>query len=55
MSRESIEPDQKVLFAQRRVEFLEDFGSSAKVLQEAQRSLQVALTKASEAKKKAAR
>jgi pre-mRNA-processing factor 39 len=55
MSRDSIEPDQKVLFAQRRVEFLEDFGSSAKTLQEAQRALQMALTKANEAKKKAQR
>lgn len=52
MARENIEPEQKVLFAQRKVEFLEDFGSSAKGLQDAQRSLQVALNKANEAKKK---
>lgn len=52
--RESIEPDQRVLFAQRKVEFLEDFGSTALGLQEAQRTLQLTLTKANEAKKKAA-
>ncbi|XP_075148092.1 pre-mRNA processing factor 39 [Haematobia irritans] len=52
MARENIEPEQKVLFAQRKVEFLEDFGSTAKGLQEAQRSLQFALNKANEAKKK---
>lgn len=50
--RESIEADQKVLFAQRKVEFLEDFGSTAVGLQEAQRTLQQALAKANEAKKK---
>uniref|UniRef100_A0A1A9ZJI0 Pre-mRNA-processing factor 39 n=1 Tax=Glossina pallidipes TaxID=7398 RepID=A0A1A9ZJI0_GLOPL len=52
MARENIDPEQKVLFAQRKVEFLEDFGSTAKGLQDAQRSLQLALTKANEAKKK---
>nr|XP_013097788.1 unnamed protein product [Stomoxys calcitrans] len=52
MARENIEPEQKVLFAQRKVEFLEDFGSTAKGLQEAQRALQLALNKANEAKKK---
>lgn len=52
MARENIEPEQKVLFAQRKVEFLEDFGGTAKGLQEAQRSLQMALNKANEAKKK---
>jgi pre-mRNA-processing factor 39 len=52
IARENMEPDQKVLFAQRKVEFLEDFGSTAKGLQEAQRTLQVALSKANEAKKK---
>lgn len=52
MERADIEPDQKVLFAQRKVEFLEDFGSSAKGLQDAQRALQQALTKATEAQKK---
>lgn len=52
MARENIEPEQKVLFAQRKVEFLEDFGSSAKGLQDAQRALQLALNKANEAKKK---
>jgi len=29
MARADIEADQKVLFAQRKVEFLEDFGSTA--------------------------
>ncbi|XP_053693415.1 pre-mRNA-processing factor 39 isoform X2 [Sabethes cyaneus] len=52
MSRDGIEPDQKVLFAQRKVEFLEDFGSTAKGLQEAQKSLQLIMAKANEAKKK---
>lgn len=51
MNREGIDMDQKVLFAQRKVEFLEDFGISAKTLQEAQRVLQAALTKANENKK----
>ncbi|XP_030238430.1 pre-mRNA-processing factor 39 isoform X1 [Drosophila navojoa] len=52
MARADIEPDQKVLFAQRKVEFLEDFGSTAKGLQDAQRALQLALSKANEAQKK---
>lgn len=52
MERADIEPDQKVLFAQRKVEFLEDFGSTAKGLQDAQRALQQALGKATEAQKK---
>lgn len=52
MARESIEPEQKVLFAQRKVEFLEDFGSTAVGLQEAQRALQTVLNKANESKKK---
>ncbi|XP_055630976.1 pre-mRNA-processing factor 39 isoform X2 [Toxorhynchites rutilus septentrionalis] len=52
MAREGLEPDQKVLFAQRKVEFLEDFGSTAKGLQEAQKALQVIMTAANEAKKK---
>ncbi|XP_055531554.1 pre-mRNA-processing factor 39 isoform X2 [Wyeomyia smithii] len=52
MSRDGIEPDQKVLFAQRKVEFLEDFGSTAKGLQDAQKSLQLIMAKANEAKKK---
>ncbi|XP_067619258.1 pre-mRNA-processing factor 39 [Eurosta solidaginis] len=52
MARENMDPEQKVLFAQRKVEFLEDFGSTAKGLQDAQRALQLALNKASEAKKK---
>lgn len=53
INRDSLEADQKVLFTQRKVEFLEDFGSSAKTLQEAQRQLQTTLSKANEAKKKA--
>lgn len=52
ISRDGMELDQKVLFAQRKVEFLEDFGSTAKGLQDAQRALQIALNKANEAKKK---
>lgn len=52
MARDGIDLDQKVLFAQRKVEFLEDFGSTAKMLQDAQRSLQSILSKANEAKKK---
>lgn len=55
MDRESLEPDQKVLFTQRKVEFLEDFGSSAKTLQDAQRLLKDALAGANEAKKKTSR
>lgn len=52
MARENLDPEQKVLFTQRKVEFLEDFGSSAKELQDAQRLLQAALNKANELKKK---
>lgn len=52
INRENIDTDQKVLFSQRKVEFLEDFGSSAKILQDAQRQLQATLAKANEAKRK---
>lgn len=52
LARENIDLDQKVLFAQRKVEFLEDFGKSVATLQDAQRSLQSALNKANEAKNK---
>lgn len=52
MGRDGIDLDQKVLFAQRKVEFLEDFGSSAEKLQEAQRAMQTVMSKANEAKKK---
>ncbi|XP_065081569.1 pre-mRNA-processing factor 39 [Ochlerotatus camptorhynchus] len=52
MERDGLEPDQKVLFAQRKVEFVEDFGSTAKGLQEAQKALQMIMAKANEAKKK---
>lgn len=48
LARENLDPDQRVLFTQRKVEFLEDFGSSAKDLQEAQKLLQSALSKANE-------
>lgn len=53
MTQESLDPDQKLLFAQRKVEFLEDFGNSVQDLQEAQKSLQVILEKTKENKKKA--
>ncbi|XP_059616162.1 pre-mRNA-processing factor 39 [Phlebotomus argentipes] len=53
MAREGMDAEQKVLFAQRKVEFLEDFGSTARGLQDAQRELQLALAKANESKKKA--
>lgn len=52
MTQESLDPDQKLLFAQRKVEFLEDFGSSVKDLQDAQKSLQIVLEKTKENKKK---
>lgn len=52
MNRDGIEPDQKVLFAQRKVEFLEDFGSTAEGMLDAQKELQTALNKANEIKKK---
>ncbi|XP_026840013.1 pre-mRNA-processing factor 39 [Drosophila persimilis] len=52
MARADIEPEQKVLFAQRKVEFLEDFGSTARGLQDAQRALQQSLSKANESQKK---
>lgn len=54
MTQDSLDPDQKLLFAQRKVEFLEDFGDSVKDLQEAQKALQVILEKAKEHKKKTA-
>ncbi|GAB0096468.1 Pre-mRNA-processing factor 39 [Sergentomyia squamirostris] len=52
MAREGMDAEQKVLFAQRKVEFLEDFGSTARGLQDAQRELQIALAKANDSKKK---
>lgn len=52
MAQESLDIDQKLLFAQRKVEFLEDFGSSVKDLQEAQKSLLAILEKSKENKKK---
>lgn len=53
MTQDGLDPDQKLLFAQRKVEFLEDFGNSVKDLQEAQKVLQVVLEKTKENKKKA--
>jgi pre-mRNA-processing factor 39 len=50
--QDNLDIEQKLLFAQRKVEFLEDFGSSVKDLQEAQKVLQVALDKSKESKKK---
>lgn len=55
MTQESLDPDQKLLFAQRKVEFLEDFGTSVRELQEAQKSLHTILEKTKENKKKSAR
>lgn len=55
MTQESLDPDQKLLFAQRKVEFLEDFGSSVKELHDAQKSLQTVLEKTKENKKKTSR
>lgn len=52
LARDSVDTDQKVLFTQRKVEFLEDFGQSAAELQDAQRQLQTVLNKANEAKNK---
>ncbi|KAG5671606.1 hypothetical protein PVAND_001799 [Polypedilum vanderplanki] len=52
IQQDGLDLDQKLLFAQRKVEFLEDFGSSVKELQEAQKNLQVALEKSKENKKK---
>lgn len=52
MVQESLDPDQKLLFAQRKVEFLEDFGASVRDLQDAQKSLQIVLEKTKENKKK---
>lgn len=53
MMHEKLDEDQKLLFAQRKVEFLEDFGSSVKELCEAQKVLHAALEKSKENKKKA--
>lgn len=55
MNQESLDPDQKLLFAQRKVEFLEDFGHSVRALQDAQKSLQTILEKTKENKKKSSR
>ncbi|XP_055605808.1 pre-mRNA-processing factor 39 [Uranotaenia lowii] len=52
MGSDGLESDQKILFAQRKVEFLEDFGSTAQGLQDAQKDLQKIMTKANETKKK---
>lgn len=52
MLHEKLDEDQKLLFAQRKVEFLEDFGSSVKELCDAQKVLHAALEKSKENKKK---
>lgn len=54
MTQDSLDPDQKLLFAQRKVEFLEDFGYSVRDLHEAQKALQTILEKSKEHKKKSA-
>lgn len=51
IEKEELDAEQKVLFAQRKVEFLEDFGRSPKKLQRAQKKLQTALTTLQEQKK----
>lgn len=53
IQQDNLDTEQKLLFAQRKVEFLEDFGSSVRELQEAQKVLQSALEKSKENKKKA--
>lgn len=55
MAQEGLDHDQKLLFAQRKVEFLEDFGASVKDLQDAQKVLQAVLEKTKENKKKISR
>lgn len=52
VQQENLDAEQKLLFAQRKVEFLEDFGTSVKELNEAQKVLQVTLEKSKENKKK---
>lgn len=52
VQQENLDVEQKLLFAQRKVEFLEDFGSSVKELNEAQKILQATLEKSKETKKK---
>lgn len=51
LEKEDLDTEQKVLFAQRKVEFLEDFGNSPKLLQQAQKVLQAARTTLQEQKK----
>ena len=51
LNREDLDQEQRVLFAQRKVEFLEDFGMNPKELQKAQKVLQAALTTLQEQKK----
>lgn len=51
LQKEELDSEQKVLFAQRKVEFLEDFGRSPVQLQKAQKQLQTALTVLQEEKK----
>lgn len=53
IQQDNLDIDQKLLFAQRKVEFLEDFGSSITELQEAQKVLHATMDKCKENKKKA--
>lgn len=55
MQQENLDIDQKLLFAQRKVEFLEDFGSCVKQLQESQKTLQNLMEKHSKDNKKKSR
>ncbi|XP_070503379.1 pre-mRNA-processing factor 39 isoform X2 [Chironomus tepperi] len=52
MQQDNLDIDQKLLFAQRKVEFLEDFGSCIKQLQESQKALQSLMEKHSKDNKK---
>lgn len=52
MNQDGLDLEQKLLFAQRKVEFLEDFGNSIKDLHDAQKSLQNILEKTKENRKK---
>ena len=52
IQQDNLDVEQKLLFVQRKVEFLEDFGSSLKELNDAQKLLQATLEKSKENKKK---
>lgn len=51
IDKEDLDAEQRVLFAQRKVEFLEDFGNTPKRLQQAQKALQAARATLQEQKK----